>query len=169
MKGLKKKEHSLFDLYTILFQFDNKDFEGLLSMLLQNFEYIYQNTQCDCGSEGCFFDLLKSNQTHFFKGSYFLGNLGINFDKITDDFRALWSSFSKRQQVTLVYLFRKFENSTLLNLAFLKPDFDLYRYQILMCHPYQPDEPDDFIVRYISTLANYFLHGIVDSTEKSQH
>jgi hypothetical protein len=148
---------SLTDLYKILLKRDHEGLNPIMEKLLENFEYIYSNDECDCGSEGCFFDILKSNQTHFFNGGYHNVNGGLDTGKVTDDFLDLWSALTPIEKTALVYLYREFENSTLLNLAFLKPDFGLHRYQHLMCFPYQPDDPNDHMVRSVSTLANYFI------------
>ena len=157
MKRRKNRPSSMSNLYQVYLKGDFADTKPLLQKLLINFEYIYENQECDCGSDGCFFDILKSNQTHYFKGDYHHVEGGIDNEKVTRDFESLWEGLSEREKTALLYLYQEFENSTLLNLAFLKSDFDLYKYQHLMCFPYQPDDPSDFMVRTVSTLANHFI------------
>ena len=56
-----------------------------------------------------------------------------------------------------MFLYDEFGNSTLLNLAFVKPNFNLINFQFLMCYPYQPDSEDEKWVREVSTLSNFFI------------
>jgi hypothetical protein len=77
---------------------------------------------------------------------------------VTQDFDKLWETLTHRKRAALLYLYHEFENTTLLNLAFLRPDFDLKNYQFLMCTPLQPDSNDEKIIRKTSTLANYMVH-----------
>jgi len=63
----KKPKRSLTKIYEIMPIEKIKNTMWLKEMLLENFEFVYTNEQCDCVHDGCFFDILKGNQVHFFK------------------------------------------------------------------------------------------------------
>jgi hypothetical protein len=154
----KKPKRSLTKIYEIMSTDEIKNPKWLKRMLFENFEYIYTNDQCNCGSDGCFFDILKKNQVHFFNDNYYDENGEIDEEKVGRDFDTLWENLSFRKRAALLYLFDEFENSTLLNLAFVRPNFDLKNYQFLMCYPLQPDSKEEKMIRVTSSLANYFVY-----------
>jgi hypothetical protein len=154
----KKPKRSLTKIYETMSTEEIKNPKWLKRMLFENFEYIYTNDQCNCGSDGCFFDILKKNQVYFFKDNYFDEKGEIDEEKVGRDFDTLWENLSFRKRATLLYLFDEFENSTLLNLAFVRPNFDLKNYQFLMCYPLQPDSKEEKMIRVTSSLANYFVY-----------
>jgi len=149
--------YGLTDIYKILLNENLDNTEGLKFYLLQNFEYIYNTDSCNCGNEGCFFEILKENQLYFFSNNYLDNEGEINSDKVEDDFDRIWSTLSKREKASLLFLYNEFQNSTLLNLAFVKPKFNLMNYQFLMCNPYQPESEDEQFISEVSTLSNFFI------------
>ena len=155
--GSEKGMPSLTDIYKILLKRVNAGLNPIVEKLLVNFEYVYSNEECNCGYGGCLFEILKSNQTHFFKGDYHRVKGGLDSDKVTDDILDLIFGLTPDELAVTKYLYRHFEDSTLLNLAFLIYDFDLYGYQRQVCFPYQPDDPDGHMVRSISTMASFFI------------
>ena len=71
--------------------------------------------------------------------------------KVEYDFDRIWSGLPSRKKVSIIFLYKGFQNSTLFNLGIVKPNFSLMKYQFLMCYPYQPDSEVDQWVR----VANY--------------
>jgi len=156
-RNRRKKLFSLSSIYSIFLKRDFTDVTSITLNLFSNFDQEYVIEHCDCGYEGCFFETLKANQRYFFKGDYHEENGEINNEKVLHDFGVIWSNLSPRQKAVLIFLYQGLGNSTLLNLAFVKPDFNLTRYQYLMCLPYQSDDPDEYMVRSFSTFAYYFI------------
>ena len=152
-----KKATGAFEAYRVLLGDELNLSAKMKESFLQKFEYIIYTQSCDCGSPGCFFDILKSNQLHFFNQAA-LGD-GIELDVSTglDHFEKMWEDFSPYQKTTLLFLDEKFGNTPWLNLAFLRPDFDLGNYQYLMCFQEQPDSDEEKDVRLVSSVGNYFL------------
>lgn len=158
-KALSKNKscYGLFDIYKILLNENLADTNGLKSNLMENFDLVYNNDSCDCGDKGCFFDLLKENQLYFLRNSYHNENGEVDSDKVESDFDKIWTSLSIRKKASVMFLYNEFDNSTLLNLAFVKPNFNLLNYQFLMCYPYQPDSEEEKMVREVSTLSNFLI------------
>ena len=127
--------------------------EWLFSLLMENFDYVYNTEECLCGSDGCFFDVLKGNQREFFKDNYLNQDGLIDENKIKADLNKLWSKLNFKEKIALKYLATELQNSTLLNLYFLHPEFNLSEYQRLMCMPYQPDSEDEIWLRSVTTFA----------------
>jgi hypothetical protein len=155
--SLDKSKHSLTAIYKMIFRENLSDTSMLKFYLMANFEYVYNRERCDCGDDGCFFDLLKQNQLYFFKNNYNNEMGEVDSVKVENDFDEIWSSLSMREKVAMNFLYHRFGNATLLNLGFLRPTFDMFNYQYLMCFPYQPDSEDEQMVREVSTLANYLV------------
>lgn len=125
----------------------------LISFLFENIDFVYNNQECNCGDNDCFFDVLKENQQFFLNKDYLDENKEIIKKKLEEDFLSLWTSFSIKQKLSLKLLESEFQNSTLLNLYFLQPNFNLSEYQRLMCVPYQPDSYAESQLRSVSTMA----------------
>jgi len=151
--------YALSDIYKILLSQDFSDTERLNSSLMEGFDLVYDTDCCDCGNEGCFFEILKENQLYFFHKSYRDKEGEFDSDKVKRDFDLLWNALSTRKKASLRFLYNEFYNTTLLNLSFVKPNFNLTRYQFLMCYPYQPDSEEEKMVRKVSTLANFLIQS----------
>lgn len=152
-----QSHNSLIDIYKILFNESLSNAEGLKVNLFLNFENIYNAESCDCGFEGCFFEMLKENQKYFFGKNYHDQDGIMDSGKVEYDFDQIWSGLSIKEKACLTFLYKEFQNSILFNLGLLKPNFNLMKYQFLMCYPYQPDSEDDQWVREVSTLSNFFI------------
>jgi hypothetical protein len=149
----------LTDVYKLQLNRDPSHYKGLQDLLLENFDYVYNTQSCDCGNPGCFFDILKENLLYFFKSKYEIKNGEVSHDQVRIDFDGIWDTLSPVQKASLIFLYFEFQNSTLLNLAFLKPNFSLSNYQFLLCYPYQPDSEEANWVREISTLSNFLIQS----------
>lgn len=152
----RTKNDCLTSIYRFMLKLDSFDNHWLRDNLIENFEFVYTNDTCTCGEESCFFPILKGNQNFFFKKDYHHENK-VDKKLVFNDFDSIWENAKLKQKATLGFLYSEFQNSTLLNLAFIKPDFDLNRYLFLMCYPYQPDSKDENWVRTVSTLAHCFM------------
>lgn len=152
----KNTKDCLTSIYRFMFKHDSFDNHWLRDNLMENFEFVYTNDSCTCGEESCFFPILKENQEYFFKKDYHNKNR-VDNKLVFNDFDGIWGNLKLKQKAALGFLYSEFYNSTLLNLAFIKPDFNLNRYLTLMCYPYQPDSKDENWVRTVSTLAHCFI------------
>ena len=154
----KKLKLPSFSLTNILKKRINEldEVSWLISFLFENIDFVYNNQECNCGDSECFFDVLKENQQFFFNKDYLDDNKEINKKKLEEDFLNLWTRFSIKQKLSLKLLESEFQNSTLLNLYFLQPNFNLSEYQRLMCVPYQPDSYAESQLRSVSTMAAWF-------------
>ena len=155
-------ENSRLPSYSLTECFENftndlSDLGSLKLSLKENFEYVYQTEECYCGSDGCFFDVLKANQKLFFDGDYLTEAREIDEKRLDEDFSKLWDELSFNQKIALKFLESELQNSILLNLYFLHPDFKLNEYQRLICMPYQPDSEDESWLRSVSTLAAWVV------------
>ena len=153
----KRSGIGLFKIYALLLNKNLANTRGLKNSLLSNFDFVFNNVNCNCENEGCFFDILKDNQLYFFKNSYHGKNGEVDSTKVEFDFDEIWNTLSIRKKASLIFLYDEFGNSTLLNLAFVKPNFNLRNYQFLMCYQYQPDSKEEKMVRQVSTLSNFFI------------
>jgi hypothetical protein len=152
----KKPFYSISKIYKTAMNSDLSNIDSLKELLLQNFEFVHKITSCDCGDPGCFFDILKANQLAFFSDNYFSEG-AFNSGLVAEKFSNLWNELDFRSKVVLAYLSDEFWNSTLLNLAFLRPEFNLNNYQFLMTYTDQPDSEQDEFIRSVTTTAQYFF------------
>lgn len=151
--------NDLTSLYRFALNEDLSDPSELSFSLLEYFENIYNIESCECGKDSCFFDMLKANKQHFLNSDYLTQEGDFENSKVEADFKKLWENLTINKKAALKYLYNEFRNTTLLNLAFIKPQFDLMDYQYLMCYPYQPDSEDQDWVMEVSTLANFVVQN----------
>ena len=112
---------------------------------------------CDCGSDACFFDLLNTAFTTFFKDADVVSNGTVDEEKVNLEFDRIWRGLPLKQKVLLTYLDQEFSNTPLLNLYILTPDCDIQEYLYKMTYPYQPDSEDDYFVRSSVSWVTYWL------------
>ena len=140
---IKKQVFGVSDIYPFVFQ--NEIEEGFI----ESFEGMLQHTvfqeSCDCGSPDCFFDELKANQRTFFPHL----TPTDNFD-FKHEFETLWNALKPKQKGALLYLFVELGNTPFFNLGLFREDFELSRYQELLCSPYQPDSDDEQALRMLT-------------------
>jgi hypothetical protein len=157
--GLPKNRsgYTLLKIYVLLLKKNLSNIGGLKASLTENFDFVLNNDSCNCENDGCFFDILKENQLYFFKHNYRDKNGEIEFYKVESDFDKIWANLSIREKASLLFLYDEFRNSTLLNIGFIKTNFNLINYQFKMCYLYQPDSEDEQWVREVSTLSNFLI------------
>ncbi len=148
---------NLFNIYKTLLNENLTKTRRLKSYLIDDFDYFYTTESCDCGNIVCPFDMLKENQLHFFNNDYYDRYGDVDPEKVEHDFDNLWATLSLKERAILLYLSHEFQNTTLLNLGYLKPDFNLAHYQFLMSYPYEINSPDEIRLIEVSTLSNFFV------------
>lgn len=148
---------SFTNLYHGLLSDSIEDASDLLTLLKNEFEIIQNTQECNCGDEACFFDTMKKSQVEYLNGDYISEKGKYDFSLVKTDFLKLWTGLSYYQKTALSYLNYTFDNSTLFNLSFLLPDFDVLDYISKMCSPFQPDSENEQVIRKEITLVNYMV------------
>jgi hypothetical protein len=136
-------------------QLDIHMVDDLISVL----PVVVSKKSCDCGSEGCFFDLLKSTYNHFFIEEDILTHGEIDETKVEYEFNKVWKKLTSKQQIALSFLDNEFCNTPLLNLYLCTPGCNIEEYLSKMTYPYQPDSEDALFVRSTASLAYWWLNG----------
>jgi hypothetical protein len=145
LRKSEKKMHpfGVSDIYPFVFQNEIED------GFIESFEEMLKNTflqeTCDCGSPDCFFDELKANQRAFFP--HLTSTDKFNFKH---EFETLWNALKPKQKGALLYLYNELGNTPFYSLGLFREDFDLSRYQELLCSPYQPDSEDEQALRMLT-------------------
>jgi len=124
--------------------------------LTDKLNYVALNKECDCGSEGCFFDILKKQSIYFFEKRDILTDDSADEDKVLIVLKDIWKELSDKQKSLMLYLGDEFMNTPLLNLSFCQVDLDVKEYIRLMTFPYQPDSHDEQDLREVCTIVSWF-------------
>lgn len=143
-KSKKRKQvFGVADIYPFLYNAEIPEGfqDAFISMLAQTIE----QESCDCGSLDCFFDELKANQRAFFPALTTSEHQGLAMA-----FEKLWSSVAIKQKGILKYLYSELGNTPFFNLGYFREDFELTRYQNLLCSPYQPDSEEEQALRMLT-------------------
>jgi hypothetical protein len=130
----------------------------MMDNLLSSLPIVVGRTECDCGSEGCFFDMLKKAYDTFFIERDLLTNGEIDEQKVNLQFADLWSKLSPKQRAVINHLDEKFGNTPLINLYLLTRGADEEEYIYKMTFPYQPDSEDDAFIRKSVSLVSWWLN-----------
>ncbi len=128
-----------------------------LDDLIQSLPLVLNKTECDCGSEGCFFDMLYAAYTTFFQEDGLLTNGSIDEGKVYEQLTELLNQLDAKQRAVLNYLHMEFGNTPLINLYLLTENADFEVYMDKMTYPYQPDSEDEAFVRRIVCTVRFYL------------
>ncbi|HZH86646.1 MAG TPA: hypothetical protein VFD77_04965 [Brumimicrobium sp.] len=152
-----RSRYDLASIYKVLLNENLTKTRRLTSYLLDDFDYFYTTESCDCGNIVCPFDMLKENQMYFFNNDYYDQYGDVDPEKVENDFNNMWPTLSLKKKAILFYLSFEFQNTTLLNIGLLRPNFSLTHYQFLMGYPYEPNSTDEIRLIEVSTLSNFFV------------
>jgi len=136
---------------------DNKEMDPYLaSNLSMGLNIVVGKTECDCGNDGCFFEMLNTAYTTFFKEEDLLTDGKLDEVKAEIQLTKIWSELNPKQQAVLNFLDYQFGNTPLINLYLLTPNANVQEYIYKMTYPYQPDSEDDLFVRRIASLVGFY-------------
>lgn len=154
----QKKKYRFMKGARSVLKYYSSEYFPLDTFLMMEDNTIFTSDNCDCGSEGCFFDFLKETlTTHFQKKERFLTNGEFDKKKAEKILKTFWDNRSNGERAVLIFMENEFYNSVFLNIALLNEHFELEEYLRLMTYPYQPDSEDEAFVRTIATVSHYYL------------
>jgi hypothetical protein len=157
----KDKQYGIFNIFIDYISFERVPDNFMLDLFSDTLQNILYQEVCTCSSY-CFFEELKKNQIAFF---------GTDIDKIKINeanlLLSLWEDLNKRQRTALYFISDCFENTPLLNLSFLRKDFDINIFIELMTEPYQPDDEDQSFLR--TNIINVYDFLMLDNTSQLVH
>lgn len=157
-KKMNKKRQSVFgaaDIYLELLKEEEVDDAGFWEAFEETLSHTLTTESCDCGEETCFFDQFKNIQKNFFESLRPEDALDLESEIVK-----VWDSLGKRQKVAIRYLYDRFGISPMVCLGLLLEDFDLARFQGVICMPHQPDSDEEAALRMITTNAYNFIREI---------
>jgi len=128
----------------------------LASELMMGLDIVVGKTECNCTNDGCFFDMLNTAYTTFFKEEDLLTDGNVDSDKVELQFTKIWNELDVKQRAVMNFLDYQFGNTPLINLYLLTPNCNIQEYIYKMTYPYQPDSEDDAFVRRIASLVGYY-------------
>jgi hypothetical protein len=156
----KKSWQRSSSLYRLL-KFEYKDSDTmdpyLASNLSMGLDIVVGKSSCNCTNDGCFFELLNTAYTTFFKEDDLLTDGKLDEGKVEIELGKIWKNLSAKQRSVLNFLDYQFGNTPLINLYLLTPNADFEEYIYKMTYPYQPDSEDDAFVRRSSSLVKCYL------------
>lgn len=156
----KKSWQQLSDYYRLL-KLEYKDSKVidpyLVDNLMSSLPIVVGKTECDCGSDACFFDLLNKAYTTFFTEANILTDGNVDSDKVELQFTKIWNELDVKQRAVMNFLDYQFENTPLINLYLLTKNASFEEYIYKMTYPYQPDSEDDLFVRKIASWVGFYL------------
>ena len=161
LKILKKitSRHHVTDYFKLLqkLNLDSKDVDSYMVYNLKNsLEAVVGKTACDCGSEGCFFDLLHKAYITFFTEEDLLVEENLDEEKVTIELNKIWNNLDSKSRSVMNFLEIKFGNTPLINLYLLTKNASFEEYIYKMTFPYQPDSEDDAFVRRLVSLVRFY-------------
>lgn len=129
----------------------------LASELMMGLEIVVGKTECNCTNDGCFFELLNTAYTTFFKEEDLLTDGKLDVAKSEIELVKIWKELTPKQRVVLNFLDDRFGNTPLINLYLLTPNANVQEYISKMTYPYQPDSEDDLFVRKIASWVGFYV------------
>ena len=146
-----------YKLLKLEFQ-DTKELDPYLaSNLTMGLNIVVGKTECDCTNDGCFFDMLNTAYTTFFKEEDLLTDGKLDEEKAEIQLAKIWNDLNPKQRAVLNFLDYQFGNTPLINLYLLTPNSSVQEYIYKMTYPYQPDSEDDTFVRRIASSVEFYL------------
>jgi hypothetical protein len=137
---------------------DSKDLDySLVYNLMNSLQIVVGKSECDCGSEGCFFDLLHKAYTTFFTEDDLLTDSKLDQEKVSIQLTKIWNNLDSKSRAVMNFLDCEFGNTPLINLYLLTENADFEEYIYKMTYPYQPDSEDDAFVRMIVSCVKVYL------------
>lgn len=137
---------------------DSKEMNTYLaSNLLMGLDVVVGKTECNCGNDGCFFEMLNTAYTTYFKEEELLTDGKLDEAKAEIQLAKIWDKLTLKERVVLNFLDDQFGNTPLINLYLLTPNANVQEYIYKMTYPYQPDSEDDLFVRKISSWVGFYL------------
>ena len=130
----------------------------LASELMMGLEIVVGKTECNCTNDGCFFDMLNTAYTTFFKEEDLLTDGKLDEEKAEIQLAKIWKELTTKQRVVLNFLDDRFGNTPLINLYLLTQNANVQEYIYKMTYPYQPDSEDDLFVRKIASWVGFYLN-----------
>lgn len=129
----------------------------LASELIMGLDIVVGKTECNCTNDGCFFDMLNTAYTTFFKEEDLLTDGKLDEEKAEIQLAKIWNDLNPKQRAVLNFLDYQFGNTPLINLYLLTPNSSVQEYIYKMTYPYQPDSEDDTFVRRIASSVEFYL------------
>ncbi len=145
-----------YDLLKMELQDTVKMNKYLASELMMGLEIVVGKTECNCSNDGCFFDMLNTAYTTFFKEEDLVTDGKLDEEKAGIQLAKIWKELTPKQRVVLNFLDDRFGNTPLINLYLLTPNTNVQEYIFKMTYPYQPDSEDDLFVRKIASWVEFF-------------
>jgi hypothetical protein len=137
---------------------DTKEMDPYLaSNLSMGLNIVVGKTECDCTNDGCFFEMLNTAYTTFFKEEDLLTDGKLDEEKAEIQLAKIWNDLNPKQRAVLNFLDYQFGNTPLINLYLLTPNSSVQEYIYKMTYPYQPDSDDDVFVRRIASSVGFYL------------
>jgi hypothetical protein len=152
-----KQNSILYELLNLEAQDSGIDDFFFLDNLMQTLPLVLNKTECDCGNEGCFFDMLHAAYTTFFTEDDLLTNDSLDEEKVMAQLKELSNQLDAKQRAVLNYLHMEFGNTPLINLYLVIENADFEEYMDKMTYPYQPDSEDEAYIRKIIAAVRFYL------------
>ena len=156
----KKSWQRVSDYYELVnYQYrDSKEIDiFMIDNLFNTLNIVVGKSDCYCGSEGCFFDLLRSAYTTFFNEENLLTDGSLDEEKVTTELNIIWEVLDSKQRAVMNYLDYQFGNTPLINLYLITENADFEEYIHKMTYREQPDSADDAFIRRLVSLVRFFL------------
>ena len=156
----KKSWQRASDYYKLLnYQYrDSKTLDdAMVYNLMNSLPIVVGKSECDCGSEGCFFDLLHTAYATFFNEEDLLTDGNLDQEKVSIQLNKIWNNLDSKHRAIMIFLDYEFGNTPLINFYLLTENADFEEYIYKMTYPYQPDSEDDAVVRGIISLVRFYL------------
>jgi hypothetical protein len=157
----KKSWQRTSDYYELVnYQYrDAKEIDSYMADNICNtLHMVVGKTDCYCGSEGCFFDLLYKAYTTFFTEEDLLTDGSLDEEKVTAELNTIWKKLDAKQRAVMNYLDDQFGNTPLINLYLLTENADFEEYIFKMTYQEQPDSEEDSFVRKLVSLVRFYLN-----------
>ena len=146
-----------YKLLKLEFQ-DTKEMDPYLaSNLRMGLNIVVGKTECDCTNDGCFFEMLNTAYTTFFKEEDLLTDGKLDEEKAEIQLTKVWNELDAKQRAVMNFLDYQFGNTPLINLYLLNKNVSFEEYIYKMTYAYQPDSEDDAFVRRITSLVRWYL------------
>ena len=155
----KKSWQRASDYYELV-NYQYRDAKEIDSYMVDNIcntlNMVVGKTNCYCGSEGCFFDLLHKTYTTFFTEEDLLTDGSLDEEKATIELNKIWKKLDAKQRAVMNYLDDQFGNTPLINLYLLTENPDFEEYIFKMTYQEQPDSEEDAFVRRLVSLVRFY-------------
>jgi hypothetical protein len=146
VKQGRRKNEGLLELVDHALKAKAQISDGLLDFWLLPLSRYGEQASCDCGSDYCFFDIVKKMQLKYFPDTY---------DK-PEAVKDFWKKLSPAQKAILIFMHEAVGVTPLVAQAMFEENCDMAYLSELICQGNQPDSPHVLQVRRYMALVDYF-------------